>query len=86
MFVISYDLNKQKDYQKLWTELKRLHSQKCLESVWIAKLQGTADSVIKHLTYFVDNDDSLIVAEIDPTKTAFKRPFEGAFEYIGKRA
>lgn len=86
MFIISYDLNKQKNYPKLWEELKRLGCVRALESVWIGKLTGTADTVIKHLTQYVDGDDSLIVSEAKSETTALKRPFEGAREFISQRA
>lgn len=82
MFVISYDLNKQKDYQKLWAELKRLNCVRVLESVWVGKLNGTAEAVVKHLTQFVDEDDSLVAAETAPDKIYFKRPYEAAWGLI----
>jgi len=85
VFVISYDLNKQKDYQKLWHELKRLGCVRALESVWVGALTGTARTVLSHLSQFVDVDDSLVVAETDSNKLAFKRPFEGTLEWIASR-
>ncbi len=85
-FVISYDLNAQKDYPKLWDELRRLSCVRALESVWVGSLTGTADSVRDHFTKFVDTDDSLIIAETDASKIAFKRPYKEAREWIEKRA
>ena len=36
-FVVTYDLNKQNDYPKLWDELKRLRSHRALESFWLTE-------------------------------------------------
>lgn len=85
IFVISYDLNKAKNYPKLLDELRRLHCVRVLESVWVGDLNGTPDAVVKHLTPFVDGDDSLMAAETNAAKIAFKRPFEGAYEWIKEK-
>jgi hypothetical protein len=85
-FVISYDLNKQKNYQKLWDELKRLACVRALESVWVGNITGTAESVKNHFTQFVDGDDSILVAETEPSKIAFKRPYQEAIDWKQQRA
>lgn len=85
-FVISYDLNKQKNYPKLWEELRRLGCIRALDSVWIGNIKATAQTLVNHLSPFVDQDDSLLVAETDASKVAFKRPYEGTKEWVQQQA
>lgn len=85
-FVISYDLNNDKDYSKLWLELERLNCVRALESVWIGNLTGSVESVKNHFTKYVDSDDSLIIAETHNAKLAFKRPYQKALDWQKKSA
>lgn len=48
LFVINYDLRKNRDYQKLYDEMDRLDAFKVLESVYLANLTGSAASVRDH--------------------------------------
>lgn len=83
IFVISYDLNRQKDYQTLWDELTRLKCVRALESVWLGSLTGTSDSVLKHLSKFgIDGDDSLMVAQTTKGEIKLKKPYKKALDWL----
>ncbi len=71
LFIISYDLNKTKNYQKLWKELERLDCHRAIESLWLASLNNTSMEILEHFKDFIDDDDSLIVAKT--TKADLKR-------------
>ena len=72
LFVISYDLRKNKDYQALWDEMERLEAFKPLESVYLVDLNNSASEVRDHFKGFIDGDDGLLVIEFDTKPAAFK--------------
>ena len=41
-YLVSYDLIKQKDYPKLWTELERLGAKRVLLSVWCMNVNANS--------------------------------------------
>ncbi|HAO35243.1 MULTISPECIES: hypothetical protein [unclassified Hyphomonas] len=75
-FMINYDLEKSKDYQKLITELERLGAAKAALSSWFVELDNTTSEVRDHLSGFVDDDDILIVTAFitKPRYTRMKTP------------
>lgn len=87
VYIISYDLNNQKDYQPLWEELRKLGCVRALESVWIGAIKGTPETIKNHFTNrnFVDSDDSLMVVETSADKIALKRPYKEALDWVDKR-
>tara|TARA_R110001592_G_scaffold3525_12_gene19917 strand:+ start:16472 stop:16747 length:276 start_codon:yes stop_codon:yes gene_type:complete len=87
VFIISYDLNNQKDYQSLWEELRKLGCVRALESVWIGAIKGTPETIRNHFINrnFVDDDDSLIVVQTSADKIAFERPYQEALDWVDKR-
>lgn len=66
LFVITYDLRNQKDYQKLYDELNRLKAKPILDSTWGIKLldSNTATKVRDHFAKFIDSDDGIMVSEV----------------------
>lgn len=73
LYVVSYDLNKNKDYQKLWDELERLGGHKPLESVYFVDVNSSnAAALVAHLKDFIDNDDQLIAVEFDHSPGTFR--------------
>lgn len=70
LFVITYDLRKQRTYQKLYDELFNLKAFCVLESVFLIELESTALEVKEHFKSYIDDDDGLLVVEFD------KRPAE----------
>lgn len=63
-YTVSYDLIKRKDYESLWTELKRLGAHRTQASYWLVNLNNTAKEVHDHFKSFVDNDDKIWVTEL----------------------
>lgn len=63
-YFISYDLIKDKDYKRLYSELERLGAKRVLESVWCLKHSSTTAVKLRdHFTDFVDSDDRLLVIQ-----------------------
>ena len=67
LFIISYDLHNQKDYQKLYDELNCLKAKSVLESTWCLILEDnkTAKQIRDHLIRFIGSDDALMVSEVN---------------------
>ena len=67
LFIISYDLRNQRDYQKLHDELNRFKAKPVLESTWCLNLadSNTAKIVRDHFKQFIDSDDALMVSEVN---------------------
>jgi len=81
-FAIGYQLNKQKDYPRLWDEMKRLGAHKAMNSFYLASLTNeTADSVRDHLKSFIDQDDMIFVARMDARPASWKC-FQGTQAWI----
>lgn len=61
-YIISYDLRKQKDYQKLIDEIKKYTKwAKILESTWAVVTISSAEEIGKHLKNYMDQDDGLFI-------------------------
>lgn len=64
VYIISYDLIKDKDYKELITEIKSLTTwAKPLESFWLVKTDLTASVIRDRLKAKLDKDDKLIIIE-----------------------
>lgn len=63
-YLLTYDLNNSKDYQKLYDELERLGAHRTLDSVWLISVDNTARELREHVGQYIDSDDSLWVLEI----------------------
>ena len=64
-YVVSYDLNNQKDYSKLIKAIEDYpNSAKINKSVWFINSERSAKSIRDELRDFIDNDDSLFVATL----------------------
>lgn len=85
IFSVTYDLNKEKDYKKLWDELERLNGHKAALSYYFIDVNSDSAIVIRdHLLGFVDNDDRLIVCRLD-VRPATHRAFQGTKEWLDAR-
>ena len=65
-YLISYDLIKYKDYEKLTNAIVSI-SKGCvrpLESVWIIKHEGKASDIRNTLKPYIDSDDKLLVVKL----------------------
>lgn len=66
LYFLDYDLRKQKDYDTLYAELKRLGAVRHLKSAWSLKQDktGMSTAVRDHFRQFIDKDDGLMIAEV----------------------
>lgn len=67
LYLISYDLIKDKDYEKLYEAIKKMSIQytRPLKSAWIIKHDGSAYDIAVELCKYIDVDDKLIVNKLD---------------------
>ena len=64
-FLISYDLKRDKDYEKIISAIKKYKfGCKPLESVWIVESEKSCLDIFNHLSKHVDPDDKLIVVSL----------------------
>lgn len=65
LFFIDYDLRKERDYQTLYDELKRLKAIQVLESCWCLRIEGSSAVELRdHFMKFIDVNDGIMVSEI----------------------
>lgn len=84
-YSVSYQLNKKKDYQKLWDELHRLGGHKVMQSFYFLDVTSkTASDLLNHLSEFVDDDDQIAVVEITK-KPAYQMPNKGTNDWVKER-
>jgi len=85
LYAVSYDLNKQKNYPKLWAEFDRLGGHKALESFYLVDVTSATAQVLRdHLRQFIDEDDSLIVVPFDKRPSTY-RTKQGTKEWLDKK-
>ena len=61
-YFICYDLRNNRDYARLYDELKKFNAVQILESLYYFKYQNDQTEELRdHFIKFVDNDDGLIV-------------------------
>lgn len=64
LYVVSYDLHKQRNYQPLWDGLRQAGGKKLLESFWVLDVTNNAVEIRDWLSDLVDADDSIAVIEL----------------------
>jgi hypothetical protein len=62
-FWVSYDLVKQKDYERLFARLRQLGAKKVLLSMWVLKGDYVCATLRDDLRQYIDSDDRLVVIE-----------------------
>lgn len=64
LYFITYDLRKERDYQKLYDELKNFEAVQVLESTWCFKRVNTsANGLRDYFKRFIDSNDGLLIVE-----------------------
>lgn len=64
LYYLSYDLVKEKDYEKLYEELELIGAKRVLESVWCFRYaKGKSSDLIDRFKKFIDSDDRLLIVE-----------------------
>ncbi|MDP1676973.1 MAG: hypothetical protein Q8L88_08905 [Bacteroidota bacterium] len=70
LYFLEYDLRKQRDYQKLYDEMKKFNAVRILESLWCFNRVNTdSKSLRDYFRQFIDSDDGLIVSEVNDWAT-----------------
>jgi hypothetical protein len=82
-FIISYDLNNAKNYDKLHKAINAFHNVcPVLKSAWMIETQVTSLSIATYLNSFIDDDDEILVSEIVDGSTAFKVNDANAYNWL----
>jgi hypothetical protein len=69
LYQISYDLNKEKNYDKLYEGIKSYADYcKVLLSMWAISTNQTAQKVHDKLKLLIDNDDHIFISEINANR------------------
>lgn len=70
LYSITYDLVKNKDYEKLYRGIKEISNDawaKPTESQYIIYSENTSEQIRDFLLNYIDNDDVLFVIKVDGT-------------------
>lgn len=63
---ISYDLREPgRNYEPLWTELKRFGAVRVLDSDWVLTSDHGCDVLRDHFLQFMDSNDGLLVTKVE---------------------
>lgn len=85
IFLATYQLNKQKDYQALWDEFGRLGAHKAMRDTYLLDVNlSTSRQLRDHLRMLIDSDDMLFVAKLD-SKPRPWRCYEGTNAWLDAR-
>ena len=83
IYAITYDLNKEKNYQILWDEFRRLDGRKAARSFYLINVDtDDTETVKEHFRGFVDKDDTLIVVKTEIDEISAHRPIEGTYRWL----
>ncbi len=83
IYAITYDLNKDKDYPKLWKELERLKGHKAAKSFYLLSLNDDSSQVIlDHLKKFIDENDTMIVLKAKIADIKAYRGIQGTANWL----
>lgn len=86
LYVISYDLRRQRNYDGLLKQLGDWNCKRILKSLWLAELNGPAAAVRDALVQHVDGDDGLFVIEVFTNSDwAFTRVEKPGAEWVEAR-
>jgi hypothetical protein len=65
-YLITYDLHRTRNYQRLYTLMANWNAVRLTESLWMANLKGPADAIRTFVAAAVDNDDTVAVIQLTP--------------------
>ena len=86
IYAMTYDLNKDKNYEKLWAEFERLGCQKAARSFYFGEFNETAETVLAHFRNFIDQDDTFIVCQTSLKQIAKYKPLQGTNAWLNGKA
>lgn len=67
--VISYDLNKEKNYESLEKLIKSFNHKKILETVYLIQTNESCSDIMSKIKDIVDEDDQVFVGELSDYNT-----------------
>lgn len=82
IYVLSYDLIRDKNYNKIIKELERLKCFRVLYSVWLCDLNNTPNKVLDHFKEFIDSDDAILIAKVLKKDLKRHRTREGGNDWL----
>jgi len=65
LYQVSYDLNKDKNYDKLYEGLKSYDYRKILDSTWLVSTSGSSQQIYDKLRPLIDENDHLFISEVN---------------------
>ncbi len=73
VYIISYDLNKQKNYPKLYEHIKGAGSSWChpMDSTWLVVSDAGSAAIRDHIRKAMDQDDALLVCKVEKGDSAW---------------
>lgn len=83
-YLISYDLNKHKDYPALYEAIKAISKNWChpLDSTWFVVTELSASQIRDRILKAIDLDDDLIVSRMDLSDCAWHLHDEGVSRWL----
>ncbi|THC39082.1 hypothetical protein C2862_24645 [Massilia sp. Mn16-1_5] len=74
VYIISYDLNKQKNYPALYDAIKSAGTNWChpMDSTWLVVSSATSSVIRDHIARAMDKDDSLLVCKVAKGDSAWR--------------
>ncbi len=73
IFVVSYDLNKKKDYPSLFEAIKKLGTWcHVLDSTWLVASDSSAKLIADYLLKYMDEDDEVFVSKLVKREAAWR--------------
>jgi hypothetical protein len=84
LYAVSYQLNKQKNYQPLWDAFTELDAHKAMRDFYLIDNSASTEQIGDYLHQFIDEDDFLIVVPF-VTRPYKHRCFEGTKAWLDAR-
>lgn len=65
LFFITYDLRGNRNYQKLYDELKNFNAVRIFESTWcFNRINTSSEGLRDYFQHFIDSNDGIIISEV----------------------
>ncbi|RZG74699.1 hypothetical protein EXE10_20470 [Acinetobacter sp. WCHAc060033] len=86
LYLINYDLNKDKDYEGLYSAIEGMTVEylRPLKSLWIIRHSGSAYDIASELCKHIDKDDKLMVSQLTPDSSWTQNFSQVATDWIQK--
>lgn len=66
LYLISYELRPQREYERLWNELRRYGAYRGLDCTWWLERDGVTSACLRdHFASFIEPEDRLVVARVE---------------------